>query len=393
MTIKTETKDEASTSAIIVKNAILARSGIYMYSYDEMVARGHTPTEKKDFYKEYRPASVLITAKDKFRYATLTKEHPYKIDSDNMKDVFEGVVGSNIDVVVLENEEIALKGEIAFFTKDAVEYYNTGGKETSAQYHSKVIPVYGEEYDFLLEEIQDVQGLALTLRGRGGASVAVLDSLISAGQQPAEKNIQGDKIMSSRNSILSFLGIGRAPQDELSSLVIDSLKDYNDAPEAEKKARREKVEALVNPLADSPEKKILMDTVKDCFSYPKEVLEKSVEVSKRVKSLYALCTSGDAAALQATFDSIKAETKDEKEEEEEKKKKESKSTKDSVTLDAAGFELLITRVVDSLSPKIDEAVKKNLGIEAGVETKTADSVLPTFSSGAKDNSFLLKDMF
>ena len=78
-----------------------------MYSHDEMVRRGHTPAVKKDFYREYRPASVLAAAKDKFRYATLTKEHPNEIDSSNIKDVFEGVVGSNVEVVVLENDEVS----------------------------------------------------------------------------------------------------------------------------------------------------------------------------------------------------------------------------------------------------------------------------------------------
>ena len=128
----------------------------------------------------------------------------------------------------------------------------------------------------------------------------------------------------SKNSILSFLGIGKAPQDELSSLVIDSLTGYSGLNETDKKARRDKVDALLNPLADSPEKKILVDTVKDCFDYPKEVLEKSEEVTKGIKSLYTLCVSSEVANLQATFDSIKGEAKDTDEEEEEKKKKEAK---------------------------------------------------------------------
>lgn len=134
MTGKKITIDEASSSAIIVKNAILARSGIYIYSHEEMLRRGHNPEVKKEFYREYRPASVLVAAKDKFKYAVLTKEHPHSITADNIQQVIEGVVGSDIDVVSLEGNEIALKGEIAFYTKDGVEYYNTGAKETSAQY-------------------------------------------------------------------------------------------------------------------------------------------------------------------------------------------------------------------------------------------------------------------
>ena len=409
---KIVTADEASSSAIIVKNAILARSGIYIYSHEEMLRRGHNPAVKKDFYREYRPASVLVAAKDKFKYAVLTKEHPHSITADNIQQVIEGVVGSDIDVVSLENNEIALKGEIAFYTKDGVEYYNTGAKETSAQYISKVSPVFGPDYDYILDEIQEVQGLALTRQGRGGSSVAVLDSLISA--DTAEKKLQGDKVMS-KNSILSFLGIGKAPQDELSSLVIDSLNGYSGLNEADKKARRDKVDALLNPLADSPEKKILVDTVKDCFDYPKEVLEKSEEVSKGLKSLYNICVSTDVAALQATFDSIKGDTKDadeeekkkkeaeEKEtkdaeakakaEEEEKKKKEAEGTKDSIVLDAKGLELIITKVTDSVSAKIEETVKKQLGLEVKKEGITSDSVLPSFASVENDASFLLNDMF
>ena len=418
MTTKTITKDEASSSAIIVKNAILARSGVYVYSYDEMVRRGYTPEVKKDFYKEYRPASVLAAAKDKFKYAVLTKEHPNMITNDNIKQVVEGVVGSNIDVVVLENDEIALQGEIAFYTTDAVDYYASGAKETSAQYNSKVVPVFNEDYDFILEEIQDVQGLALTLRGRGGPSVAVLDSLISAGQKDAEKNIQGDKIMSSKNSILSFIGIGKSPQDELSSLVMDSLTGYSDLSETEKKARRDKVDNLINPLTETPDKKILIDTVKDCFTYSKEVLEKKDEVSKGLKAIYGRCVSTESVALQATLDSIKSESKDSDDEDEDDEKKKAakdaeekaeeekkakaakdaedeekaKETKDSLGLEAT-IETIVTRVADSMKVQIDDAVKKHLGIEVKTGEETKDSILPSFVASDKDNSFLLKNLF
>lgn len=431
MSKKTLTIDEASSSAIIVKNAILARSGIYIYSHEEMLRRGHNPEIKKDFYKEYRPASVLVSAKDKFKYAVLTKEHPSSITADNVQQVIEGVVGSTIEVVTLDNNEIALKGELAFYTKDAVQYYDAGAKETSAQYMSKVSPVSGEDYDYILEEIQEVQGLALTRQGRGGSSVAVLDSLLSTDSKSVDKKIQGDKVM--KNSILSFLGIGKAPQDELSSLVMDSLKDFSGLSDSEKKARKDKVDLLLSSVTDSPEKKILVGTVNDCFSYPKEVLDKKEEVSKGLKSLYALCVSSEVASLQTTFDSLKAETKDEdeekkkkeaeeketkdkadkeaaeketkdaeketkdaeekKKEEEEKKKKESEGTKDSMVFNAATLETIITRVTDSMMTKIDEAVKKNLGIDVKTGAETKDSILPSFSSVENDNSFLLKDIF
>ena len=413
------TIDEASSSAIIVKDAILARSGIYVYSYDEMVRKGHNPEVKKDFYKEYRPASVLIKAKEKFKYAVLTKEHPSMITADNIKQVVEGVVGNTIEVVTLDNNEIALKGEVAFYTKDAVSYYESGAKETSAQYISKVSPVFGDDFDYILEEIQKVQGLALTRQGRGGSSVAVLDSLISAGIE-AEKKLQGDKNMNRLNSFLSFLGIGKSPQDELSSLVIDSLNGYSGLSDTEKKSRRDKIDLLINLLSDSPEKKVLVATVADCFSFPVEVLAKKEEVGKGLTSLYKLCVSKDAVDLQATFDSIKKEEKDTKDaEDEEKKKKEdekketkdaeakakaeedekkkkAEGTKDSVVLDAESLEKILAKTIDSIDSKISAAVgpavKEALGLNVK-PTETKDSILPSFFSEESDSSFLLKGMF
>ena len=421
MTGEKLTMDEASSSAIIVKDAILARSGIYVYSRDEMLRRGHNPEIVKDFYREYRPASVLINAKDKFKYAVLTKEHPAMITADNIKQVVEGVVGNTIEVVTLDNNEIALKGEVAFYTKDAVSYYESGAKETSAQYISKVSPVFGDDYDYLLEEIQEVQGLALTRQGRGGSSVAVLDSLISAGIE-AEKKIQGDKSMNRLNSFLSFLGIGKSPQDELSSLVIDSLNGYSGLSETEKKSRRDKIDLLINPLSDSPEKKVLVATVADCFTFPVEVLAKKEEVSKGLTSLYKLCVSKDAVDLQATFDSIKTEsekedTKDAEDEEkkkkeaeeketkdaeakakaeEDEKKKKAEGTKDSVVLDAESLEKILAKTIDSIDSKIaaavGPAVKEALGLNVK-QVETKDSILPSFSSEECDSSFLLKGMF
>ena len=425
------TKDEASSSAIIVKNAILARSGVYTYSHEEMVRRGHTPEVKKDFYTEYRPASVLVAAKEKFKYAVLTKEHPPHINSDNVQKVIVGVVGSEIDVVILENEEVALKGEVAFYTKDAVDYYNSGAKETSAQYISKVSAVSDQDYDYLLEDIQEIQGLALTRQGRGGSSVAVLDSLLSAGKS-VEKNIKGDKIMGHKNSILSFLGIGKAPQDELSSLVMDNVAGYSELSEPEKKARRAKVDVVLDSLVDSPEKKVLVGTVSDCFEYSKEVIAKSEEVSKGLKSLYKICINSDSVELQATFDAIKAdkeepasfgdkadkeaeekaeekaskdaeekEVKDAEEKEvkdkadketKDKTDKEVEGTKDSLSLDAT-IAAIVSKVVDSLGPQIDKAVAKQLGTDTGDSSQTNDSVLPGFGEAKSDSSFLLKSTF
>lgn len=403
------TADEASASAIIVKDAILARSGTYIYSYDEMLRRGHNPSEKKPFYKEYRPASVLVASKDKFRYAVLTKEHPLSPDT---KEVIQGVVGSVIDVVTLDNGEIALKGEIAFYTKEAVDYYTAGAKETSADYISEVVPVQDSpDCDFMLTDITSVKRLAITRRGRGGSSVAVLDSLISVAGRDKEsepqENIQGDETMDTfTNGLLSFFGIGKSLQDRFAGLVMDSLVGYDTLSDAEKTTRKEKVNSFISPLTDSQEKKLLQGTVQDCFLYPAEVLEKKAEVTKGLTSLFKKCMGEDVALLQSTFDSIKAEgataapVKDEKpekddedEEAKKKKEKESKETKDAAFDEAAFAEKIVAKVLDNIPAVVDASVKKALGLEEQEKPGTQDSLLLDLGSTGKDNSFLLEKMF
>jgi len=395
-----ETLDRVSSSALIVKDAILARSGIYIYSYEEVIRRGINPEVKKDFYREYRPPAVLVEAKDKFKYAPLTKEHPYTISTDNIKQVIEGVVGSEIEVVTLDNGEIALKGEIAFFTTEAVDYYLNGAKETSAQYVSNVSQVYTDDFDFILNEIVEVKGLALTRRGRGGPSVSVLDSLLN-------DKIQGVNQMKNLNSILSFFGVGKSPEEVFVSSVMDSLRDFDKLNDSEKRKKIETVEQLVSSLPESKERQVLLDTVKDCFQYPKEVLE-TEKVGQGLKTLYSLCSS--KSELLKTLDSIKekdSKKEEEKEEEEKDSKKEEEkdlkkeeekeeekdgcsTAKDSISFNEEELiEKIVTKVTDSLLSKVDEIVKKNLGIEEKNSTQTTDSILTI----DENTSFLLKNMF
>lgn len=420
------TRDEASSSAIIVKEAILARSGVYHYSHAEMLRRGITPAVTKDFYSEYRPASVLVNCKDKFKYAVLTKEHPPSISTGDVNKVLEGVVGSGVEVVTLDNGEIALKGEIAFYTRDSVDYYNAGAKETSAQYISQVVPAQeGSDYDFILEDIREVQALALTRQGRGGSSVAVLDSIITAGKK-AEQNTKsiGDNTMN-KKSILSFLGIGKVPQDVLPSLVIDSLDGYEGLSDAEKQTRKAKVDKIISSIADSKAKDVLSSTVADCFNYPKEVVEQKDKVSASIKALCVSCVGDSHDELKKTFDAImtedgkgaddeskKSESKDKKEDDSEddkgddKGKDEGKNTSDSILTEDAISQIVakvtdsvakqITDVKDGMETAIDKAVKKNLGLDSGDDgQQTSDSILPAFAnkSGGGDNSFLTEGMF
>jgi len=399
-----------SSAAIIVKDAILARSGFYTYAYDEMIARGIEPAEKKAFYTEYRPASVIVSAKDHFKFAIVTKEHPPVI-TGNVNAVLEGVVGSQIDVVTLDTGEVALKGELAFYTQEGVDYYNSGAKETSAQYHSRVVPSTDGKSDYTMEAIVAVEGLALTHRGRGGKTVSVLDSLISGKKS---ENIIGDKGMAITNSILSLLpGFNKSTQqDTISSLVMDSLVGYDKLSEEEKKVKVGKVNSFLSSLKDSAEKTILMDTITECFQLSEDVLKSKDTVAKGLDALYARCQDSKVEQLQTVLDSIKDEIgtakikdgdddkkddkKDKDDDKDDDKDKKVAASKDAGVITADSLkelgETITKNVKDSLSPMIEETVKKVLGLDKQVDTHTADGVLPLLD-GQVDASFLADDMF
>ena len=191
--------------AIMVKPAILARSGIYVYGRDEILAMGITPAADKPFYAVYRPPNVLIEAREKFAFAVVTKEHTaFDTEPDNFSDQAEGVVGDSVDVVTLDDGNVGLKGRIAFYKKDAADYFEGGNRETSAQYQMRLAPSGDparDGHDFVMTEIVSVNSLAITARGRGGGGVRVLDSTVVTNKVDGGIRMKG--------GFLSFLGIGK----------------------------------------------------------------------------------------------------------------------------------------------------------------------------------------
>ena len=168
--------------ALAIKDACLARSGVYVYSYDEMVSRGFTPAVKKSHYTEYRPKEVLARCKDKFAFTAVTKEHTLEeTTADNFRMQASGIVGENIFVKDTDDGEVALYGKMAFYTRDAYDYYKEGNKETSADYRSVCMPDKSGQYDFILQDILSVNGVVVTARGRGGPTVRVMDNRSNAG--------------------------------------------------------------------------------------------------------------------------------------------------------------------------------------------------------------------
>ncbi len=353
--------------AIMTKRAVLARSGVYIYSYQDMVNRGMKPKVKKEYYTEYRPAEVLVRCKDMFAFAVMSVEHTEEeTNPENFGRQTDGVVGDTITTELMPDGETGVYGNIAFYTKDGVDYFNSGVRETSADYRSKVVASSNPAYDYELVDILSVNGVALTQKGRGGSSVRVMDSI-----KTADKTFGGLKM---KRGILGFLGIGRsadAADFKISTVLLEHAKKIHDinvtagrTEDSVVKAQEEGVKALmshITPLSDRDEREVLIGAVTDSLLHPFQVLEKKDEVAKIVDNLYTKCRTADAADFQKTLDEAgggKEETDEEKAARLEKEK--GSDTKDSATKLVELVEKM-TKTVDSIPALVDAAITKRIG--------------------------------
>jgi hypothetical protein len=389
--------------AIMVKPAILARSGIYVYGRDEMLSMGFTLAEDKSFYKVYRPPHVLIEAKDKFCFAVVTKEHTaFDTSPENFREQADGVVGDSVEVVTLENGNVGLKGRIAFYTKDVADYFESGNRETSAQYRMGLLPSSDparDGYDFVMTGIESVNSLAITAQGRGGKNVCVLDSMAAV-----NKETGGIRM---KSGFLSFLGIGKAKDADFKfSNVLFGCMAKVKALDAADTAGIEKavgeVMSHVVSLGGSEAKELLTGAVSDCLKNVDAVLAKKDDVAKRLDELYGKCQDADAEAVKRILDADgkkDGDGKDPKKEDDDKEPKKEGDGKDAQTKD---FDSVITTAIDrafgkfneSVDAKIDAAVKKALGTDTAKPAADNRSASAADSSAAgEDASYLVRGVF
>jgi hypothetical protein len=394
--------------AIMVKPAILARSGIYIYGRDEIRAMGFTPAEDKTWYKVYRPPHVLIEAKDKFCFAVVTKNHTVADTSpENFREQADGVVGDSVEVVTLDGGNIGLKGKIAFYTQEVADYFENGNKETSAQYRMALAASPDparDGYDFVMTGIESVNSLAILPHGRGGSSVRVLD-----GAAAMDKVIGGNRM---KSGFLSFLGIGKSKDEgsKFSDALFGGIAKVK-ALDAEDTAGIEKavgeVMSRVTPLGDSEAKEILTGAVSDCLKNADAVLARKDEVAKKIDVLYDKCRDADAEAVRRVLDADKKDPdkkdagkkEDEDEDPDGGNEKEKGGSKDAhpenyEAVIAAAVDKAMERFGEGVDAKIDAAMKKALG--SGLGVPAADRCPVIAADGAADEgdaSYLVRGVF
>ena len=327
----TSVKDTAEPF-ILQKDVILCRSGIQLYHKSEvasLITEDNKPAVEKEWYKEYRPASVVVKAQEKCKSLPVTKEHPIDwVTSENFPQLAGGVTSNDISVVALTGEsegEIGIQSNLTFFTRELYNYY-LDNKEVSLGYTCKKHFVDNPEevgYDILLDEIIIVNHVAITRAGRGGSSVSIIDTILG-----------GLKQMRS-----NFFGALTAKK-QTDSKESFGAKVYN----AVIKAKDEKDKELnyvfdaINSFKDGEKKDNIIAVVKDAFENKEKLKGNEEEFKKTIDAMYTsmcecsveemtkMCTSTKDSEDKKEEEKKEKDSEDKKEEE---KKEEEKKEKDS----------------------------------------------------------------
>jgi hypothetical protein len=280
---------------------------------------------------------------------------------------------------------------ITFYDESLHDYYEHN-KEVSLGYTCRKHWVDNPEelgYDIILDEILEVNHIAITRAGRGGSSVAVIDSIIG-GLKPMRtgifswlaRNKQSDSKFSFGSNVLSALEKGKTESslaNEMES-VLDSC----------------------SILKEGEAKDTLINAVKDCFDHKDKALDFKEALIEQLDTLYSKAQADSVADFDKTLDGCyskdeekeeekaedsdkekeeetkdsdseeKAEDSDKEKEEEAKdseekaedsdKEKEEADVKDSLTTEKV-TQMIKDSLADNLKPLILETVKECLGIK------------------------------
>ena len=397
------------------KNVILCRSGIQYYHASEItsfITEDNKPPKEKEWYKEYRPANVVVRAKKLCGNLPVTKEHPVDfVDESNWKELAGGATGKEVEVEALDGEaegEIGLKSDITFYDKDLYDYYQKH-KEVSLGYTCKKHFVDNPEevgYDLILDEITEVNHLAITRAGRGGSSVAVIDSIIG-GLRPMRTGIFA-WIASKKQK-----AVNDSAPSSFGKEVLEAVKNSKGTTEEELAGEMKGVLDSMSVLKDCEAKTKLVEVVKDCFDNKKMALENEAELTATLDSMWIDIHSDSLGEIAKAFaklgkkpeektepavndsEKTKGEEKDSEDKPKEGEEKDStdkpeegedegNKNKDGCNKDSVPFATKddILAVIDSqLEPMVMKAVKKCLGIKEDTKPSVEGSELDSVNKG------------
>ena len=376
----TPVKDTAEPF-ILQKDVILCRSGIQLYHKSEvasLITEDNKPVVEKEWYREYRPAAVVVKAQEKCKSLPVTKEHPMDwVTPESFSQLAGGVTSNDISVVALDDEsegEIGLKSNLTFFTQELYDYY-LDNKEVSLGYTCKKHFVDNPEevgYDIILDEIVKVNHVAITRAGRGGSSVSIIDTILG-GLKQMKSNFFGALVAKKQTDSKESFG----------------AKVYNAVIKAkdEKDKELNSVFDAINSFKDGEKKDNIIAVVKDAFENKEKLKGNEEEFKKTIDAMYAsmcecsveemtkMCTSTKDSECEEKKEKDSEDKEEEKKEkdsedkEEEKKEEDSEDkeegkkeegTKDSSPLSK---EDILKLMAENLAPLVKDSVKEVLGIK------------------------------
>ena len=375
--------DSDASPFIEQKDVILCRSGIQIYhksELDSFITEDNKPAVEREWYREYRPANVVVKAQNLFKSLPVTKEHPAEwVNPDNWSDLVGGVLDKEVSVVALDGEsegEIGIKSNVTFYTRELYDYY-LNNKEVSVGYTCKKHFVDNPEevgYDIVLDEITEVNHLAITRAGRGGSSVAVIDSIIG-GLKPM------------RTGIFAWLTgkkqkVNDSAPSSFGKEVLEAVKNSKGTTEEELASEMKGVLDSMAILKDCEAKDKLADVVKDCFDNKEMTLANEEELTATLDSMWVDIHGDSLSEIAKAFAKLgakpepKAEDTANKDSESKDEGKEDKTddsepkegedgcgkNKDSAPVFATKDDIA-KAIADSVKPMVMEAVKECLGIK------------------------------
>lgn len=403
---ETEADDCGSKPYIAIKKCRMLRSGIQLYTRDEVPQEllNELPEAKRNqkIFKVYRRPEAIVKHLKDFNYIPLANNHPeVDITPDNRKEYEVGRAGGLAGLVTLKDGNVYVENDLIFDDRAAYNEYVNGKRELSIGLQAVWVVSDSPDYDFEVPDFTNVNHVALVTRGRAGHEAKVMDTM-AAVSRSIDKNFQENGTGGFGMNFLKMFGIGKTKDAAtfcLSKAVLDCATKLakEGITEDEASAEVKAVMEHVVRLGDSDDRKVLTGMVRDALTGAKELNGADEDAKKKVcdalDALYKKCQDADEEKTKAAVEDAlkgKEDPKDKKDDKkpEDKKDDEGKGDEDKgANKDGCGSQKDTAEVVaeavakaldeQKLDEKIEAAVAKALGIgkdKPAVQGQQTDSV-------------------
>lgn len=387
---ETEADDCGSKPYIAIKKCRMLRSGIQLYTKDEVPAEllKELPAEKrnKEIFRVYRRPEAIVKHLKDFNYIPLANNHPdVDITPDNRKEYEVGRAGGLAGLVTLKDGNVYVENDLIFDDRTAYNEYVNGKRELSIGLQAVWVVSDSPDYDFEVPDFTNVNHVALVTRGRAGHEAKVMDTM-AAVSRSIDINFRENGTGGFGMNFLKMFGIGKnkdgAADFCLSKEVMDCASKLvvNGITEDEANKAVSEVMNYVVRLGDSEDRKVLTGMVRDALTGAKELNEADAEAKKKVAdaidALYKKCQDADdEKAKAAVEDALKGKEDPKKDDKDNKKpddKKDEPKKDDAPNKDGCGSQKdtadvvaeAVAKALDAqkIDEKIEAAVAKALGI-------------------------------